>query len=130
MSGACTAMRGEFEASVAGTLHRFDTTLASVAAIEERCGDASIVDILNRVVTGRRARDLSDLLAAALVASGLAPDAASGLAGGASLAEAEGFVLALIAALGFEVGRRDRDGERPLADASFGGDGGSSPSGR
>ncbi len=130
MSRAANAMRGEFEASVAGTLHRFDTTLASVAAIEDRCGDASIVDILNRAVTGRRARDLSDLLTAALAASGLAPDAASSLAGGASLAEAESFVLALIAALGFEVGRRERDGERPLAGASNGGDGGSSASER
>ena len=115
---------------MAGTLHRFDTTLASVAAIEDRCGDASIVDILNRTVTGRRARDLSDLLAAALVASGVAPEAASELAGGASLAEAESFVLALIAALGFEVGRRGRESERPLAGASSGDNGGSSPSGR
>ena len=130
MSRASCALHGTFEVSVAGTPRRFDTTLATVAAIEERCGDASIVDILNGAVTGRRARDLSDLLAAALASSGVEAGTARDLAGGASLAEAESFVLALIAALGFEVGRRDGEGERPLADASNGGDGGSSPSGR
>ena len=44
MSGPPNALKGEFEARAAGALHRFDTTLAPIAVLEERCGDAPVVD--------------------------------------------------------------------------------------
>ena len=121
-------LRGDFEVPIAGGLRRFDTCLGSIAMIEDRCGDLSIVEIVNRAVFGRRARDQRTLIAAALITVGHEPAEADTLAGRASVAEAEGFILALMGALGFEIAPRRDGGDVPLADASSGPGGGSSPS--
>ena len=121
------SVRGTFEATLGGEPLRFDTRLGTIAAIEERCGDQPIVEIVNTAVFGRRARDRMALLAAAIAASGR--DDAEGLAAAATVPEAEGFILALMGALGFTVGPRgEEDRQDPLAGPSAGGAGGNSPS--
>jgi hypothetical protein len=100
---AINTLMGEFEVTVAGKLRRFDTRLSSIAAIEEACGDRPVVDVLNAIIAGRRAKDLMPLLAAALAAADPSCDAES-LAAEATVGEAEAFVLAFIFALGFTVG--------------------------
>lgn len=126
---AINVLRGEFELPVAGEACRFDTRLSSIALIEAACGERAIVEILNGIIAERRARDVMPLLAAALVAGGRGPAEAEALAATATVGEAEAFVLALIFALGFSVGREgDRDGAPPLAAGSSGGAGASSRS--
>lgn len=122
-------MRGEFESEVGGERIAFDTNLGTIAAIEDRCGDLPIVEIVNKAVFGRRARDQMALLAAALGTTGRTIEDADALAARAGVLEAERFILALMSALGFEVARRQQEGaERPLGGASSGAAGGSSPS--
>lgn len=104
-------LRGEFAAVLAGERIAFDTTLQSVALIEERCGAVPIVEAINRAVLGRRAPDLLALIAGALAAAGRAD--AEALAGRTASVEAEAFVLALMAALGFEVAARPSAGGHP-----------------
>ena len=101
---AVNALRGEFAAVLAGERIAFDTTLRTVALVEERCGGVPIVAAIETAVFGRRASDTLALVAGTLAATGH-PDAEA-LAGRTSAAEAEAFVLALMAALGFEVARR------------------------
>lgn len=126
---AINPMRGEFELPVAGEPCRFDTRLSTVALIEVACGDRAIVEILNGIIAERRARDVMPLLAAALVAAGRGPDEAEALAAAATVGEAEAFVLALVFALGFTVGRpAEGGGAPPLAGPSSGGAGASSRS--
>lgn len=97
-------LRGEFVAALAGESVAFDTTLRTVALVEERCGGVPIVAAIEAAVFGRRAADALALIAGALAAMGR-PDAEA-LAGRTAAVEAEAFVLALMAALGFEVARR------------------------
>lgn len=126
---AINPMRGEFELPVAGEPCRFDTRLSTIALIEAACGDRPIVEILNAIIVARRARDVMPVLAAALVAAGRGPAEAEALAASATVGEAEAFVLALVFALGFSVGREgDGAGTPPLAGASSGGAGVSSRS--
>lgn len=126
---AINPLRGEFELPVAGEPCRFDTRLSTVALIETACGERAIVEVLNGIIAERRARDVMPLLAAALVAAGRGPAEAEALAASATVGEAEAFVLALIFALGFTVGRPgERGGAPPLAEASSGGAGASSRS--
>ncbi len=131
MSGrALNPSRGEFEAVLGGAAVAFDTTLGTIAAIEARHGDDTIVAILNKAVFGRRAADQAALIAAALAAMGSAPEAAQALAARTSVTEAENFVLALMGALGFQISSRAEAGggrDLPLGRASAGGAGGSSP---
>lgn len=122
------ALRGEFEASLDGRPYGFDTKLGTIAAIEGRCGDAGIVEILNTAVFGRQTKDRIALLAAALSATGVADPEAERLAAAASMSEAEAFILALMGALGFDIAARRDEEARPLDGASDGGGGGSSPS--
>ncbi len=123
------ALRGEFEAAIGGDLIAFDTALGTVATIEERCGDLPIVELVNKAVFGRRARDQMALLAAAIAATGRSTEEAATLAARASVAETERFILALMGALGFEVTRAVGEGaERPLDGANSGDVGGSSRS--
>jgi hypothetical protein len=120
-------LRGTFEAAIAGEPLRFDTRLGTIAAIEERCGDQPIVEIVNAAVFGRRARDRIALLAAAIAATGR--DDAEVLAADATVPEAEGFILALMEALGFTVASRGEESRQgPLAEPSTGDAGGNSPS--
>ena len=130
---AANALRGEFAAVLAGERVAFDTTLRTVALIEERCGGVPIVRAIETAVFGRRAADTLALIAGALAAMGR--PAAEALAGRTASVEAEAFVLGLMAALGFELGRRpDREGAAlPLAKAPAsappsGGAGAASPS--
>ena len=99
-------LRGEFVATLAGEDLRFDTTLATVATMEDRCGGVAIVEAVNRAVFGRRAADHQALVAGALIAQGRRD--AETLAARTSLAEAEAFILALMGALGFAVTRKAR----------------------
>lgn len=123
------SLRGEYEATLGGETLRFDTTLGTIASIEERCGDLPILEIVNRAVQGRRARDRMSLLAAAIEAAGRSAGEAEALAAAAAVAEAERFILALMGALGFEIAPRAPEvHQRPLDGASSGGAGGSSPS--
>ncbi len=101
---AINTMRGEFEAVIAGDLHRFDTRLSTIAAIEDACGGRAVVEVLNGIIVGRRAKDQIPLLAAALAATGEARETAEGRAARATVGEAEAFILAFIFALGFTVG--------------------------
>ena len=126
---AVNPMNGEFAVLVAGELCRFDTRLATIAAVEAACGDQPIVEILNGIVRGRRARDVIPLLAATLRCA--EPPSAGDpdeLAARATVGEAEAFVLALIFALGFTVGgtavRGEEDPGRPLDGSSSGAAGG------
>lgn len=122
------SLRGEYSATIAGTPHAFDTTLGSIARIEEICGGRSILELLGEVVGARRAADQMALLGAALKASGHAEATAAR----ATVAEAEGFVLALMGALGFRLTPKDQEGapaeQGPLPGSSDGGAGGSSHS--
>ena len=116
-------LRGEFMAVLAGERIAFDTTLGTVALIEERCGGVPIVDAINKAVFGRRAADGMALIAGALGAIGHAE--AEALAARTAAVEAEAFVLALMAALGFEVvqkpagtaGREEAPSAGPFATA-------------
>ncbi len=127
---AANALRGEFTAAVAGEPHRFDTRLATVAAIEDACGDRPIVEVLNGVVLGRRARDVIPLIAAALAAAEPGRPDAAALARRATVEEGEVFVLGLILALGFTVAPHGEGGatSSPLDGAPDGGAGASSRS--
>ena len=131
MSGpAVNTLRGEFTTPIAGEPCRFDTRLATIAAIEEACGDRAVVEVLNGIVLGRRARDLIPLIAAALAAAEPWRADPQGQAAQASVEEAEAFVLALILALGFSIGegRREPPDARPLDGAPDGGAGANSRS--
>lgn len=120
-------LRGEFEATIAGELCRFDTRLSTIAALEAACGDRAIVEVLNGIIVGRRARDQIPLLAAALACAEPPHPQPDALAANANVGEAEAFVLALIFALGFTVGAGSTKGGdgAPLDGASTGGAGGS-----
>ena len=122
------SLRGEYSATIAGMPLRFDTTLGTMAQVEEACGGRSILELLGNVVGGRRAVDQMTLLAAALKAGGHQEAAAAR----ATVAEAEGFVLALMGALGFRVAPRDEEGapeeQGPLPGSSAGDAGVNSPS--
>ena len=123
-------LRGEFTAVLAGETHAFDTTLATIAAIEEACEGRSIMEIVSGVVVGRRAADQIALLAAALRAAGRSPTEATALARRTTVPEAEAYVLALMGALGFKVARSgegEAAGQVPLDEAPAGASGGSSP---
>ncbi len=97
-------LRGEFTATLGGETLAFDTSLATVALIEDRCGGVSIVEAINKAVFGRRAADQMALIAGALGAMGHAH--AEAHAARCAAVEAEAFVLALMEALGFEVVRK------------------------
>lgn len=126
---AVNALRGEFIASIAGEPCRFDTRLATIAAIEEACGDRPIVEVLNGIVLGRRARDLIPLVAAALSAAEPWRADAAEVAAQATIEEAETFMLALLVALGFTVEQGHGEASPPPLDDGTDGDGGaSSPS--
>lgn len=120
-------LRGEFEATIAGELCRFDTRLSTIAAMEAACGDRAIVEVLNGIIVGRRARDQIPLLAAALASAEPPHPRPEDLAAKANIGEAEAFVLALIFALGFTVGAGSAKGGDggPLDGTSTGGAGGS-----
>lgn len=123
------ALRGEFTVPIAGEPCCFDTRLATVAAIEDACGDRPIVDVLNAIVLGRRARDLIPLIAAALTAAEPWRADAADLAADATVEEAETFMLALLVALGFTVGQGPEGASPPPLDGMPGGGAGaSSPS--
>ena len=115
---AVNALRGEFAAVLAGERVAFDTTLQTVALIEERCGGVPIVQAIEKAVFGRRAADALALIAGALRAVGR--EDAEALAARTASVEAEAFVLALMAALGFELQRRlaGEGSALPLADAA------------
>lgn len=100
---AINTMRGEFEVTMAGKLRRFDTRLSTIAAIEAACGDRAVVEVLNAIIAGRRARDQIPLLAAALAAADPSCDADI-VAAQATIGESEAFILAFIFALGFTLG--------------------------
>jgi hypothetical protein len=106
-------LRGEFAATLDGETIRFDTTLATVARIEEACGSRSILEVVNGVVIGRRAADQIALLSAALQATGRSAPDAEAAAARATVPEAEAFVLALMGALGFKLTPRAEGGEAP-----------------
>ena len=77
--------------------------------------------MLNRIVAERRARDVIPLLEAALAAADPPHADAAARASRASIGEAEAFVLALVFALGFSVGRPGEGGSTPpLPDATSG----------
>lgn len=101
---ALNTLRGEFAAVLGGERVAFDTTLGTVALIEERCGGVPIVQAIEKAVFGRRASDALALIAGALAAMGR--EDAEALAARTAAVEAEGFVLALMGALGFELARR------------------------
>lgn len=126
---AVNPLRGEFAAVLAGERVAFDTTLQTVALIEERCGGVPIVAAIEKAVFGRRAADGMALIAGALAAVGR--DDAEAMAARTAAVEAEAFVLALMAALGFEVARRPagEGGQDPFRDApKAGAAGAASPS--
>ena len=122
------SLRGEYSTVIDGAPHAFDTTLGTIARIEEACDGRSILDLLGGVVGARRAADQMALLAAALKANGHTEAAAAR----ATVAEAEGFVLALMGALGFRLTPKDGEGapegQGPLPGSSAGDAGASSPS--
>ena len=120
-STAANPLRGEFAAVLAGERVAFDTTLRTVALIEERCGGVPIVAAVEKAVFGRRAADTLSLIAGALAAMGR--DDAETLAADTASVEAEAFVLALMAALGFELARRvaGEGAQDPFPDAPTGG---------
>ncbi|MCW6510986.1 GTA-gp10 family protein [Lichenifustis flavocetrariae] len=123
-------LRGEFSATIGGVPSAFDTTLGTIARIEEACGGRSILDVVNGVVIGRRAADQMTLLSAALQATGQPPAEAEAIAARATVPEAEAFILALMGALGFKLTPRAGEaGEQGPLDGSSAGDAGaSSPS--
>ena len=121
------SVRGDYTAMLGGIPFTFDTTLGTVARIEEACGGRSIMELVGNVVSGRRAADQMALLAAALRASGHAEPAAAR----ATVAEAEAFILGLMQALGFRLAPTNGEGatqDGPLAGSNAGGDGANSPS--
>ena len=114
-------LRGEFAATFGDEALTFDTSLGTIALIEERCGGVSIVESINKAVFGRRAADQMALIAGALAATGHGD--ADTRAAHSTVVEAEAFVLALMTALGFEVAPKREDpvagpfGETPTATA-------------
>ena len=100
-------LRGEYSAILGGELLAFDTSLGTVALIEERCGGVNLVEAVNKAVFGRRAADQMALIAGALTASG--HDDPETCAARTAAVEAEAFVLALMEALGFEVVRKPEE---------------------
>ena len=100
-------LRGEYSANLGGELLAFDTSLGTVALIEERCGGVNLVEAINKAVFGRRAADQMALIAGALTASG--HDDPETCAARTAAVEAEAFVLALMEALGFEVVRKPEE---------------------
>ena len=122
-----SSLRGEFTATLAGEPCLFDTTLGTIARIEESCGDRAVVEIVNRVGIGRRAVDQAGLLAAALVTRGCPEEEAAALAARVTVTEAEAFILALMGALGFALQPRTGEGRlsepSPLHEPSGGGAG-------
>ena len=126
---APNALRGEFAAVLAGERIAFDTTLSTVALIEDRCGGLPIVQAIEKAVFGRRATDTLALIAGALGALGRQD--AEALAARTASVEAEAFVLALMAALGFELARRpagEGSGPFPATAPATGAAGAASPS--
>lgn len=121
------SLRGEFTVPIGGTPAGFDTTLGTVARIEELCGGA-ILEVVNRVVTGRRAADQMALLSGALKAGGRSAEEAEALAERATVPEAEAFILALMGALGFALTPEPQEGRDPLDGSPAGDGGGNSPS--
>jgi hypothetical protein len=121
-------LRGEFSATIAGEPAAFDTTLGTIARIEEACGGRSVLEIVNGVVVGRRAADQMALLAAALQAAGRTPRDAEAAARRATVPEAEAFILALMGALGFKLTPQAGEAESPLDESSAGAAGASSRS--
>ena len=126
-STTINSLRGEYTSTLAGERFTFDTTLGTIACIEEACGGRSITDVLATVVGGRRAADQLALLGAALKAGGHDEAAAAH----ATLPEAEAFILALMGALGFRLAPREEGeaaAQNPLAESDDGGTGASSRS--
>ena len=130
-AGPANSLRGEFAATLAGDLYRFDTSLGTIAQIEEACGGRAIVTIVNDVVIARRAADQAALIAAALATRGCPAEDAIRLAARTTVPEAEAFILALMGALGFALQPREgRSGEPiPLDGSSAGAAGAPSRSG-
>lgn len=126
------SLRGEYKATIGGAVFAFDTTLGTIARIEEACGRRSILQVISGVVTERRAADQIALLTGALHAAGKGEAEAGAAAARATVPEAEAFVLALMGALGFKLAARAGEGgagdKDPLDEPSAGDDGGSSPS--
>jgi hypothetical protein len=120
-------LRGEFEAVLAGESCRFDTRLATIAAIEAACGNRAVVEVLNDIILGRRAKDQMALIAAALASVDPQREDAEQCAGRATVGEAEAFILALVFALGFTITapKGEKGESHPLAGPSAGGAGGS-----
>ena len=119
-------LRGEFTATLGGSPVRFDTRLGTVALIEEHCGGRAILEVVNTVVTGRRAAEQMALIAGALGAVGHTE--AEALAARTTVPEAEAFILALMGALGFELTPHAAEERDPLDGAPAGAAGGNSPS--
>ena len=119
-------LRGEFTATLGGSPVQFDTRLGTVARLEEHCGGRAVLEIVNTVVTGRRAADQMALIAGALQAVGHAE--AEALAARTTVPEAEAFILALMGALGFELTPHPAEERDPLDGGPAGGAGGNSPS--
>ncbi len=55
-------LRGAYAATLSGERQVFDTTLGTIARIEEACGGRSVMEVVTGVVTGRRAADQMALL--------------------------------------------------------------------
>ncbi|WP_131194927.1 hypothetical protein [Lichenihabitans psoromatis] len=129
--GLINPLSGEFQTSIDGTMCRFDTRLATIAAIETACGDRAIVEVLNGVILGRRAKDQIAVIAAALAAVEPGRDDAEERAARATVNEAEAFVLALVFALGFSIASSQAEARadgRPFDGPSAGANGESSRS--
>ena len=107
-AGPANPLRGEFATSLAGEPYQFDTSLGTIAQIEEACGGRAIVAIINDVVIGRRAADQAALIAAMLTTRGCPAEDATRLAARATVPEA--FILALMGALGFALQPRNGEG--------------------
>jgi hypothetical protein len=97
------ALRGEFIASLGGDPIAFDTTLGTIARLEDACGGRSVLEVVNGVVVSRRAADQIALLTATLLAAGRPTAEAERMARLATVPEAEAFILALMGALGFKL---------------------------
>lgn len=100
------SLRGDYAATLGGIPLTFDTMLGTIARIEETCGGRSIMEIVNGVVTGRRAADQMALLSAVLQTGGKPRAEAEQIAAKSTVPEAEAFILALMGALGFKLTSR------------------------
>ena len=132
-AGPANNLRGEFATTLAGDPYRFDTTLGTIAQIEDACGGRAIVAIVNDVVIGRRAADQAALIAAALATRGCPAEDAARLAARTTVPEAEAFILELMGALGFALQPKAGEGRSgeptPLDGPSAGAAGAPSRSG-